>query len=114
MQSAGTLIDRAIADTGLHHFGEDNWREGLELLVNSARDEAKLNDLGRASLERQIVGLLSRRLEIEDWYSRYPEIDEQEITAPLLILGLPRTGSTALHCLLAEDPASRVIRNWEG
>jgi hypothetical protein len=54
-----------------------------------------------------------KRLEVEDWYARHPEIDEQEIVAPLFVLGLPRTGSTALHCLLGEDPAVRVMRNWE-
>jgi len=57
--------------------------------------------------------LLSNRLQIEDWYARHPEIDEQEIVRPLIGLGLPRTGSTALGCLLGEDPAVRSIRGWE-
>ncbi len=57
--------------------------------------------------------LLSKRLEVEDWYTRHPEIDEQEIVAPVLILGLPRTGSSALHCILGEDPHVRVMHNWE-
>ncbi|MDB5159703.1 MAG: sulfotransferase [Mucilaginibacter sp.] len=56
---------------------------------------------------------MSHRLQIEDCYRRHPEIDEQEIVAPLIGLGLPRTGSTAFSCLLAEDPAVRVIRAWE-
>lgn len=114
LQQAGTLIDRARAATGLTHLGEDDWREGLERLIDSGRAEADLNAAGVALFEGQAVMLLSRRLEVEDWYRRHPEIDEQQIEAPLLILGLPRTGSTALHCLLGEDPAARVIRNWEG
>jgi hypothetical protein len=61
----------------------------------------------------QLVDLLSWRLQIEHWYRLHPEIDEQEIVAPLIGLGLPRTGSTALSCLLAEDPAARSIRAWE-
>ncbi|MCB2060802.1 MAG: sulfotransferase [Novosphingobium sp.] len=99
--------------TGLENFGDDGFREGLEILVDSADREARLNDAGRAAFDGQAIMLLSKRLEIEDWYSRHPEIDEQEIVAPLMVLGLPRTGSTALHCLLGEDPAVRVMRNWE-
>ena len=45
-----------------------------------------------------------QRLQIEDWYRRHPEIDDEPIDAPLIGLGLPRTGSTALSCLLGEDP----------
>jgi hypothetical protein len=61
----------------------------------------------------QIVGYLVNRLQIEQWYARYPEIDEQQIVAPLFGLGLPRTGSTALSFLLAQDPARRSLRVWE-
>ena len=69
--------------------------------------------MGRASFDGQAIMMLSRRLEIEDWYARHPEIDDQQIVAPLMVLGLPRTGSSALHCLLGEDRAVRVMRNWE-
>lgn len=109
----GNLLDKARSATGLDRFGADDFREGLERLVASADGEARLNDAGRMSLDGQIVMLLSTRLQIEDWYHRHPEIDEQEIVAPLMVLGMPRTGSTALHCLLGEDPAVRVISNWE-
>ena len=54
--------------------------------------------------------LLAQRLQIEDWYRRHPEIDDEPIDAPLIGLGLPRTGSTALSFLLAEDPAARSLR----
>ncbi len=107
------LLDRAKAAAGLENFGDDGFREGLERLVDSGDREAQLNDTGRMMFDGQIVMLLMRRLEIEDWYARHPEIDEEEIVAPLMVLGLPRTGSTALHCLLGEDPAVRVMRNWE-
>jgi hypothetical protein len=113
MSRVSELLDQARTQTSLHHFGDDGFRGGLEILVRSADEEARLNALGRTVFDGQIVGLLSRRLEVEDWYARHPEIDEQEITAPLIGLGLPRTGSTALSCLLAEDPAVRFIRGWE-
>lgn len=113
MIEAGTLIAAAKQATGLENFGVDGWQEGLERLVDAANREARLSDMGVASFSGQAIMLLMRRLEIEDWYARHPEIDEQEIVAPLMILGLPRTGSTALHCLLGEDPAVRTMRNWE-
>jgi hypothetical protein len=56
---------------------------------------------------------LSQRLQVEDWYRRHPEIDDVELLPPLIGLGLPRTGSTALSVLLAQDPAIRYLRRWE-
>lgn len=114
MERAEAYIERARQATGLSELGPESYREGLDRLIVSARTEARLNQAGAAQLEGMIVMLLMKRLEIEDWYARHPEIDAQEIVAPLMILGLPRTGSTALHCLLGEDPHARVIRNWEG
>lgn len=113
MSRISDLLDSAKSATGLANFGADSFREGLEILVDSADREGRLNNMGRAQLDGTVINLLSKRLEVEDWYMRHPEIDDQEIIAPLMILGLPRTGSTALHCLLGEDPDVRVIRNWE-
>jgi hypothetical protein len=107
-------MERAKAGTSLDNFGEDSFREGLDILVDSIDTEARLNETGKAAFDAQIVGFLVSRLQIEDWYARHPEIDKEEIVAPLIGLGLPRTGSTALSALLAEDPAVRFIRNWEG
>lgn len=113
MSRISDLLDKARVATGLDNFGDDGFREGLERLVVSADREARLNDAGRAMFDGQTIMLLTKRLEVEEWYARHPEIDEQEIVAPLMVLGLPRTGSTALHCLLGADPAVRVMRNWE-
>ena len=113
MNRISALLDSARAATSLDDFGDDGFREGLERLVNSADREARLSEAGRAMFDGQCIMLLMKRLEVEDWYVRHPEIDEQQIVAPLVILGLPRTGSTALHCLLGADPAARVLRMWE-
>jgi hypothetical protein len=110
---ADELMARAMAAVSLDNFGEDSFREGLERLVASADTEARFSEMGKAAFEVQIVNMLRCRLEVEDWYARHPEIDDQQIVAPLIGLGLPRTGSTALSNMLAEDPAVRVIRNWE-
>jgi hypothetical protein len=107
------LVDAACERAGADDFGDDTWREGLDVLVRSLRTEAALNELGVGALTDQIVGHLVNRLEVERWYARHPEIDDQQIVAPLFGLGLPRTGSTALSFLLAQDPARRSLRSWE-
>jgi hypothetical protein len=113
MAQAAALIDRAKTATGLSAFGEDSFREGLERLTASAAAEARFNEIGAAAFDMQIVDLLSQRLLVEDWYARHPEIDEQQIVAPLIGLGMPRSGSTALSHMLGLDPAARSIRGWE-
>jgi Sulfotransferase family len=94
-------------------FGADTWHAGLEALLGALADEGNLNELGEAVYANQIVGLLCSRLEVEKWYSQHPEIEEQEIVAPLFGIGLPRTGSTALSFLLASDQSRRSLRTWE-
>ncbi len=113
MEPPDELLDAARTETGLDDFGDDSFREGLEVLVRALREEATLNDIGELAIRHRIVGHLGQRLQIEDWYRRHPEIDDEPIDAPLIGLGLPRTGSTALSCLLGEDPNARSLRRWE-
>ena len=107
------LIETAVTRTGSDDFGGDTWREGLDVLVDAVTRESALNELGESVMTDQIVGLLGNRLQVEQWYARHPEIDEQQIVAPLFGLGLPRTGSTALSFLLASDTSRRSLRTWE-
>jgi hypothetical protein len=108
-----SVLPSTVWALALTDFGDDSFREGLGILVASAEAEARLTERGRAAFEMQVVEHLRNRLQIESWYHRHPEIDEQEIVAPLIGLGLPRTASTGLACMLAADPAARTIRNWE-
>lgn len=107
------LIDAAVADTGLGDFGDDSFREGLEILANALRSEARLNAAGESFIRARIVGYLGQRLQVEHWYRLHPEIDDERIDAPLIGLSLPRTGSTALSFLLAQDPEIRYLHMWE-
>ena len=77
------LIETAVGRVGSEDFGGDTWREGLDVLVNSLTTESALNELGESVMQDQIVSLLVNRLEVEEWFARYPEINEQEIVAPL-------------------------------
>lgn len=113
MQRPDELMDAARTQTGLDDFGEPSFVEGLERLVRALDEEATLDDMGRAVLPYLITNLLAQRLQVEDWCRRHPEIADEPIERPLIGLGLPRTGSTALSFLLAEDPAARSLRRWE-
>jgi len=113
MERHDELLEAARIETGLDDFGDDSFREGLEVLVSALREEARLNDIGEMAIRHSIVGYLGQRLQIEDWYRRRPDIDDEPIDAPLIGLGLPRTGSTALSCLLGEDQNARSLRRWE-
>jgi hypothetical protein len=107
------LLDAARTATGLDDFGDDSFREGLHRLVTSVNAESQLSRFGSSAIPAMFIGLLSNRLQVEDWYRRHPEIDEQEIADPVFVTGLPRTGTTALGHMLALDPNTRVLRGWE-
>lgn len=111
--SQDELLAAAAATTGLDDFGDESFLDGLGILLPALRDEAKLNARGAEFFYARIARYLEQRLQIEDWYRRHPEIDEVPIRAPLIGVGLPRTGSTALSILLARDPQVRYLRRWE-
>jgi hypothetical protein len=113
MSTVDEVIDEARSRSGLTDFGSDSFHEGLVALLDGAEQAGSFNELGLAVVRDQAIGFLKNRLAVEDWYSRHPEIDDQEIPPPLFGLGLPRTGSTALSFLLAEDPHARPLRTWE-
>jgi hypothetical protein len=111
----GTLLAAAQDQAGSDDYGPDAaaMHEALEVLVRSANEDASLSDRGEMVFAGMIGSLLTRRLQIEQCYTADPEIADQSIASVLFGLGLPRTGSTALSYLLAQDPAVRNLRQWE-
>ena len=107
------LIEAARGDTGLDDFGGEGFREGLGVLCGALDAEAQLHEVGRQVVRNQLLRLLCNRLRIQDWHTRHPEIADQLVEAPIFVLGLPRTGTTALSALLARDPDTRSLRTWE-
>lgn len=107
------LLEAACVATGLDYFGPDSFRPGLDALVAAADREARLSDEGHAQLIAMIGSRLRNRLHIYDWHRRYPEIAEQEVPAPVFVVGLWRTGTTIMSYLLAQDPARRSLLRWE-
>lgn len=108
-----SLIEAARKETGLDDFGSEGFRRGLCTLIEGLEREARLTPLGRMGARREIVTHLANRLRILDYRRRHPEVAAGEIRQPLFVLGLPRTGSTLLFGLLAQDPAHRSPESWE-
>ncbi|WP_083211335.1 sulfotransferase family protein [Mycolicibacterium porcinum] len=107
------LLTAAAERTGLDDFGDPAFRERLDVLCTALRDEAGLSDTGVAIAFEQLVGNLVNRLRLEALIAEHPEIEDVEIERPIIICGLPRTGTTHLHNLLAADPALRHLPYWE-
>jgi len=110
---ADALVAEATAATGLDDFGGDTWREGLDVLLASLREEARLSEFGVAVVADEIVGYLTSRLGVVAERTRHPEVAEVPVEPPVVIIGQGRTGTTILFDLLAQDPATRVPLTWE-
>lgn len=108
------LHDAAIERTGFSDFGDDRYREGLDVLLAAYDENPYFNDLGRRVACEQAVSALAARLKSEDGWKRCPAWRETRIVRPLFVLGLPRTGTTALHKLLSQDPANQTLAHWLG
>ena len=111
---ASDLMAAARGDTGLQDFGHAQFIAGLERLIVSINGEARLTEIGMDAQRQRIAGLLVNRLRIKRALATCPEIRDETITAPLVIVGLPRTGSTMTHRLLASDTDHTAMRWWEG
>jgi hypothetical protein len=107
------LVTEAIEATGEDDFGGTAWQEGLDILLDGLRQEARLNDLGVEIAAADIANYLATRLAITAWRRDHPEVAAGAVERPLVIVGQPRTGTTILHDLLARDPALRAPLTWE-
>jgi hypothetical protein len=107
------LMAAAVAETGLDDFGAMDFVARLELICDCLTKEAGLSPGGVLAAHTQLAGLLRNRLRVEDLVHRHPEITQLPVPRPIVICGLPRTGTTHLHNLLSADPALRSLPYWE-
>ena len=107
------IADARAAAGGLSDFGAPPLQPALDELCASLDREAKLSDMGRYLLRQKIVTQLANRLRIEDYFAKHAEIAQEPIAAPIVIVGLPRTGTTKLHRLLSRDPRFYWMSFWE-
>ena len=87
--------------------------EYLDRQIKAYEEESQLNLMGRIMTRNELLGFLQARLQIEEAYKKHPEIDEEEIIKPMLIMGQGRSGTSFLQNLISEDPENGTIRTWE-
>lgn len=108
------LIAEACDKTGLDDFGDDDtWRDGLDRVCDGLTADAHLNEIGVEIAAADLDRALTSRLHIVGWRTQHPEIADAPVTRPIFIVGQPRTGTTILFDLLAQDPALRPPLTWE-
>ena len=110
---ADELIALAHRRTGLTDFGKTSFQAPLTHFLRACFEDANLSLVGRIATRWDVVRFLSNLLRLADEEKQAPEILAQPIARPIFISGLPRSGTTFLHSLLAEDPANLVPRVWQ-
>ena len=111
--SPAALTASAAERSGLHDFGDPAFAGRLEVLCAALNTDADLSQAGRAVVFEQLVGNLINRLRLEALIAEHPEIESVRIDRPIIICGLPRSGTTHLHNLIAADPNIRYLPYWE-
>lgn len=107
------LVGAARAKAGRDDFGDEWFREPLGVLVDSINDEAQLSEMGLDMTRRRLTALLVDRLRLRAFQEEHPEVKDVEVVVAAEICGLPRTGSTLLHRLLAASPQLTSTASWE-
>ena len=102
-----------LADGGMADFGGDDFLEPLDVLLPALEEEAELTVIGRWITRRFLLRFLEVRLQLAEYVRRDPGVVDEQIPAPWFVTGAPRTGTTILHAMLAQDPSSRVPEGWE-
>lgn len=107
------LVNTAMRKSGLKDFGEDYWRSPLQMMCDDLDQLAELTLYGRLMARSDILQWLNTRLQIIDLCKQHPEILEQPVPTPTFIVGLPRSGTSILFEVLAQDPDVGVPEMWE-
>src|ERR1700760_3614408 len=111
--TAEQLLDKAVAEAGHDDFGSGDFREGLEVLLDSLERDGDLHPDTDTAVIGDLCRRLVNRLEVERWYAEHPDVEDLPILGPVDINGLPRTGTTALADMLSLDPQFRCLTGWE-
>ena len=107
------LLSSAMKKTGLTDFGDERFREPLRILLDAYKQAARPSLLSRLYTRQLLLQFLTTRLLVEDLVNHHLEILELAVPSPIVILGLPRSGTTLLHNLLSRDPRLRSLPSWE-
>ena len=107
------VVASAAKAAGSDDFGTDSFREPLSVFLEACEREADLTTFGRILISKMLSAALVNRIELHRWSSDHPEVAEERIERPWIIVGLPRTGTSVLSMLLGLVPMARPLRQWE-
>jgi Sulfotransferase family len=111
--SPDAVVASATKAAGSTDLGSDSYREPLEVFLRACDDEADLTTFGRILISKMLVAALTNRIDLRRWSLDHPEVGDERIDSPWIIVGLPRTGTSLLSMLLGLDPVARPLRQWE-
>jgi hypothetical protein len=107
------LIAAAVEQTGLDDFGDERFRDGLDVYAESVQREAALSELGEMSIQATATAALVNRLRVIDYRTSHPDVADEVIEAPIVVVGMFRAGTTLLSYLLDRDTDNRSLLRWE-
>ncbi len=108
-----SVMAAAVKSAGSDDFGSDSFREPLDVFVGACSTEADLTTFGRILVSKMLSSALANRIALREWSKAHPEVRDERIESPWVIVGLPRTGTSLLSMLLGLDPMARPLLQWE-
>ena len=111
--TADDIFKLAAQRTGVTEIDSDSWREGLALIVDEVNNSPAFTPFGRDRVLGDATDALGRRMQVHDYIQAHPEVLDEPVERPLIVLGMPRTGTTVISYLLDQDPARRSLLHWQ-
>src|SRR5687767_4982145 len=106
------LHEAAAEMTGFDDFGSSGYRHGLRALLHAFDADLRLTETGRKAAYDMVLRMLKARLYAQRGWTEHPEVLATPVCRPVVITGLPRTGTTALHRLMSMDPQFQGLPTW--
>ena len=113
IKTADDVFRLAAQRTGVNEIDSDSWRDGLALIVDEVNSSPAFTPFGRERVLGDATDALGRRMQVHDYIQAHPEVLDQPVERPLIVLGMPRTGTTVISYLLDQDPARRSLLHWQ-
>ncbi|CDO87404.1 sulfotransferase [Mycobacterium triplex] len=113
LATADDVLKLAAQRTGLTEIESDSWRDGLQLILDDVNNSPAFTQYGRERILNDATDALGRRLQVHGYIRQHPEVLEVPVERPLIVLGMPRTGTTVISYLLDQDPGRRSLLHWQ-
>lgn len=107
------ILKLAAQCTGLTALDSDSWRDGLAIMIDEVNTSPAFTPSGREKILNDATDALGRRMQVHDYITAHPEVLDAPVERPLIVLGMPRTGTTVISYLLDQDPRRRSLLHWE-